>query len=267
MLKSNQLDNKLVLIKANQLEQLTRCTEAVLSAGGKPILVGSDINNLSKIVERIEKKYSKRLFFSEINNNEKAILKVKTEIYKKFKKYPDILINDSDIEFEPMEMDDNFKIELDKEIIEGWNKIIYEELTLTLFLIKIFGYLMAESNGGIILNILSDIYLNPKVRIINNMRRINDVASVAITNGLSGLTKYIATYWNEKGVRSNSLTIGPNKGNSYQLTGETQLVDQIPIGRLANSDEIQSAILFLLSDASSYMTGFNLVINGGRTCW
>ena len=68
MLKSNQLDNKLVLIKANQLEQLTRCTEAVLSAGGKPILVGSDINNLSKIVERIEKKYSKKLFFSEINS-------------------------------------------------------------------------------------------------------------------------------------------------------------------------------------------------------
>ena len=152
-------------------------------------------------------------------------------------------------------------------MIKRWNSIIYKKLTSILLLTKIFGHKMAMAKGGVILNILSDIYLNPKINIFNPILRVNHTSLVAVTNGLYGFTKYIATYWNEKNIRSNSLTIGTYKENLFLKKDKDALVNQIPIGRLASNDEFKAAIIFLVSDASSYMTGSNLVVNGGRTCW
>jgi NAD(P)-dependent dehydrogenase (short-subunit alcohol dehydrogenase family) len=99
------------------------------------------------------------------------------------------------------------------------------------------------------------------------MNKIDYISLITLTNGLLGLSKYIATYWNEENVRSNSLTIGASQVNSFLEKDKDDLLNQIPIGRFANNDEYKDAIIFLASDASSYMTGTNLEINGGRTCW
>ena len=87
-----------------------------------------------------------------------------------------------------------------------------------------------------------------------------------IKHGLIGLTKYLATYWADKGVRCNALCPGG------VFTGQTEdfvqkLTELIPMGRMANIDEYKAAIIFLISDASSYMNGANLTVDGGRSVW
>ena len=195
MSEKYHLNNKLVLIKAEHLKQQIRCVEAVIEAGGNPILIGSNMKKLAEGSDKIDKKYSTNTFISLIDaTNEKDIIKLKQTIFSKFDTYPDILINDSVIAFEHQDLDEGRNMKLDKKMIKIWDRIIREELTTILLLTKIFGHQMAKTNGGVILNILSDMYLNPKGNITNKMRKINDIASITITNGLLGLTKYIATY-------------------------------------------------------------------------
>jgi NAD(P)-dependent dehydrogenase (short-subunit alcohol dehydrogenase family) len=84
--------------------------------------------------------------------------------------------------------------------------------------------------------------------------------------GLLGLTRYLATYWADKGVRVNALS----PGGVYNRQDEAfvqRLTNLIPLQRMADQDEYKAAIVFLVSDASAYMTGANLIVNGGRTCW
>lgn len=85
-------------------------------------------------------------------------------------------------------------------------------------------------------------------------------------HGVIGLTKYLATYWAGKGVRVNALCPGGVYNNQPEEFVQ-KLTNLIPMGRMAKKDEYKAAILFLICDASSYMTGSTLIIDGGRTCW
>lgn len=87
-----------------------------------------------------------------------------------------------------------------------------------------------------------------------------------VKHGIIGLTKYLATYWADHNIRVNSLC--PGGVYNHQPDSFVQRLSQlIPLGRMAQPDELTTALIFLLSDASSYITGSSLVIDGGRTCW
>jgi len=81
---------------------------------------------------------------------------------------------------------------------------------------------------------------------------------------LIGLTRYLATYWAEQGVRSNALSSG-GVFNGQNDVFVQKLTSLIPLGRMANHDEYRSAVKFLCSDASEYMNGQNIVMDGGRS--
>ena len=87
-----------------------------------------------------------------------------------------------------------------------------------------------------------------------------------VKTGLIGLTRYLATYWADCGVRVNAISPG-GVFNGQPEGFVARLSQLIPMGRMAEVDEYQGAIVFLCFDASSYMTGANLNIDGGRTCW
>ncbi|MDP6574943.1 MAG: SDR family oxidoreductase [Candidatus Peribacteraceae bacterium] len=132
---------------------------------------------------------------------------------------------------------------------------------------------MSKNGGGAVVNISSDLgIIAPDQRIYKEEGLADDCQSVkpvtysVIKHGLIGLTKYTATYWADKGVRCNA--IAPGGVYNDQPDGFVNKLKQlIPLGRMANEDEYKGSIQFLLSSASSYMTGTVLVVDGGRSCW
>lgn len=118
---------------------------------------------------------------------------------------------------------------------------------------------------GIILNISSDLgVIAPDQRIYNNGKK--PITYSVSKFGLVGMTKYLATYYADKNIRVNSISPGGVYTNQPKEFVD-RLTNLIPMARMANRDEYKGAIVFLCSDASSYMTGENIVMNGGRAAW
>jgi len=126
---------------------------------------------------------------------------------------------------------------------------------------------------ALFINIFSDLSMIAPVQRLyekpglpKNQQSFKPVTYSLIKHGLIGLTKYLATYWGGNGLRVNSISPG-----GIYINQNTKFVKKlsnlIPLGRMANENEYKSAIIFLISDASSYMTGANLVIDGGKSVW
>lgn len=157
--------------------------------------------------------------------------------------------------------------------VEAWNLELAVGLTGAMLCCQVFGAPMAARGSGVIVNIASDLAVfAPDHRIYTPSRRMEDVTSFkpvsySVTKtALLGLTRYLATYWAHRGVRCNALAPGG------VFTGQPDtlvegLQDRIPMRRMARADEYHGALVFLLSDASTYMTGQTLVMDGGRSVW
>lgn len=157
--------------------------------------------------------------------------------------------------------------------LDVWHRDIAVGLTGAFLCSQAIGRHMAATGGGVILNIASDLGLiSPDQRIYRqpgvdpSRQPVKPVTYSVIKHGLVGLTKYLATYWAEEGVRANAISPG-GMYTDQSLEFVAKLTQLIPLGRMARKDEYKAAVLFLISDASSYMTGANLSIDGGRTTW
>jgi len=150
--------------------------------------------------------------------------------------------------------------------LDQWNKSISVNLTGAFLCSQVFTNKMIKNEtGGVVLNIASDLgVIAPDQRIYEN--DVKPVDYCVAKHGIIGLTKYLATYFADKGIRVNSLSpagVYTNQSSDFVK----KLSRLIPMGRMSTPDEYKGAIIFLCSDASSYMTGTNLIIDGGRTTW
>jgi NAD(P)-dependent dehydrogenase (short-subunit alcohol dehydrogenase family) len=158
--------------------------------------------------------------------------------------------------------------------VAQWQTEIAVGLTGAMLCAQVFGAPMAERGRGVILNIASDLgVIAPDQRIYrqpgisrDEEQPVKPVTYSVIKHGLIGLTRYLATYWADRGVRVNAISPGGVFNNQDPAFVE-RLTRLIPMGRMAKVDEYRSAVQFLCSDASSYMTGQNLVMDGGRSVW
>lgn len=155
--------------------------------------------------------------------------------------------------------------------LEQWNFQLNVGLTGAFLCSQAFGTDMARRGAGVILNIASDLsVIAPDQRLYrkdglpDDLQPVKPVTYSVIKTALIGLTRYLAAYWAERGVRVNALSPGGvYAGQPAEFV--TKLSELIPLGRMAEANEYQAAVQFLCSDASKYMTGQNLVIDGGRS--
>ncbi len=158
--------------------------------------------------------------------------------------------------------------------IDQWDLQVAVGLTGAFLCSQKFGAAMAaDGKGGVILNIASDLAviapdqrLYRKADLPDEVQPVKPVTYSVIKAGLVGLTRYLATYWADSGVRANALSPG-GVFNGQNDEFVQRLNALIPLGRMARRDEYRSAVQFLCSDASSYMNGQNIVVDGGRSVW
>lgn len=156
--------------------------------------------------------------------------------------------------------------------LEDWNEAMNVNTTGAMLACQVFGTAMAERGSGSIITTLS-IYgiVGPDQRIYAGAmyegRAINSPAVYSASKAaLLGLTKYLAAYWGHRGVRVNAITPGGVfSGQNEEFVSRYSA--RVPLGRMAKGHEMSGAIVYLASDESSYVTGHNLVVDGGLTAW
>ncbi len=154
----------------------------------------------------------------------------------------------------------------------SWDKVMEVNTKGVFLCCQVVGGAMADAGRGSIVNI-SSIYglLSPnqntyEYRRASGQQFYKPVAYSVSKSALFNLTRYLATYWAGKGVRVNTLTFAGVFNNQPEEFLKAYL-PHVPLGRMAREDEYNGAILFLVSEASSYMTGSNMIIDGGWTAW
>jgi NAD(P)-dependent dehydrogenase (short-subunit alcohol dehydrogenase family) len=157
--------------------------------------------------------------------------------------------------------------------IDQWNADLAVGLTGPFLCAKIVGAALARQKHGVIVNISSEYgVIAPDQRLYwqnglpPEQQPVKPVTYTVVKAGLHGLTIYLATYWAEAGVRVNTITLGGVESGQPPefLQRATQ---RIPMGRMARPYDFQGALVYLCSDAAAFVTGANLVVDGGKTIW
>lgn len=249
--------------------------EAVLAGEGIPVLIDISDQALKKAQEEIGKYYSKatvECFKADITK-ENELIKIREELLEKYG-HIDILINNAANNPKMEEKSANLgNIRFDNFPMDIWMGDIAVGLTGAFLCSKVFGKAMEDQQGGVILNISSDLgIIAPDQRIYRKDgireedQTIKPVTYSVIKHGLLGLTKYLATYWAGRNIRVNAICpAGVENGQNEEFM--KKLTNLVPMGRMANVEEYQCTILYMISEASSYMTGSTVIVDGGRTCW
>lgn len=187
---------------------------------------------------------------------------------------PDVLVNCAGIDTQPSappEVSGPFE----KFPEEVFREVVDVNLVGTFLMTQAVGARMVEAGkGGSIINVgsiygmvspIQDIYAYKEEQ--TGVPFIKPVAYSAAKSGVYNLTRYCATYWGKKGIRVNTLTPAGVWRDTQDETFIKNFTSRMPMGRMSQEDEYNGAIIFLASKASSFMTGANLVIDGGWTAW
>lgn len=253
-----------VAIVTGALGQLGRQFAGALAAGGARVVA------LDRRIPEGLASNDQTLYLEGDVTNRASLEKALDAIIARFGP-PDILINNAGLDSPPgAPASETGPFENYPE--ESWDMVLDVNLKGVFLCCQVFGGAMAKAGRGSIVNI-SSIYgvVSPDQRIYEFRRAegaefFKPVAYSASKSGILNLTRYLATYWAAKGVRVNTLTFAGvfNNQDPRFLKGYCA---KVPLGRMASPDEYNGAILFLSSKASSYMTGANMVLDGGFTAW
>ena len=150
---------------------------------------------------------------------------------------------------------------------ENWDAVVETNLKGTFLTCQIIGGYMAENGHGSIINMPSTYsVVAPNHNLYKGTSLGTPAVYSASKGGVMALSQYLATYWANKGVRVNQIT-PHGVWNNHEDQFEKNFSEMSPLQRMSYNHEVAGAAVYLLSDASSYVTGHNMVVDGGWTTW
>ena len=246
--------------------------EAIIEHGGTVVLTDYNEDKVTQKANFLNEKYgdgSAIPFYMDVTKKD-TIVAVAEQLDK-----VDILINNAakDPKVEDSKgMSPSSRFETMTQ--EYWEEGISATLHGTFFCSQVFANKMLENGGGVIINIASCLAnIAPDQRIYRqdgleeDMQNVKPITYVASKWAVVGMTKYLATYFADRGIRVNCLSPTGVWNERIPEHMVQRIANLNPMNRMAHIDEYKGAIVFLASDASSYMTGTNLIVDGGKTTW
>ena len=237
--------------------------DGLSQSGANVVLADINYQGCKKLEHKIREKYDVDPLSVKLDlTQSKSINNLVSKITKKYSNI-DVLINNAAYQGTPKIRTAGFE----NLTLETWNQAISVNLTGIFLLSQQIGKIMKNQKFGNIINISSIYGIVGADQRIYGKSGLNSAVFYAATKGaVLNLTRYLASFWNRTGIRVNTFSPGgvENKQDKNFIKNYSK---KTMIGRMARNDEYVGALIFLASDASSYMTGSNLIIDGGWTAW
>ena len=269
-----RLNDKVIVVTGASGLLGEKHAEAIACYGGTPVLIDLSEDKINKTVEQLNKKYNVNSMGYVVDvTDEEAVKKNVSEVIQKYGKI-DGLINNA-ANNPKVEDSENINFSRLENFPENvWNDDLDVGLKGAFLCAKYYGYEISKNpKGGSILNISSDLGLiapDQDLYLVEGLppekQAVKPVTYSVVKTGIIGLTRYLATYWSKNNVRSNAICPG-GVDNNQNEEFISKVSEKIPLGRLANVNEYQGTVVWILSDASSYLNGAIIPIDGGRTAW
>jgi len=251
-----------------------RHAEAVAAYGGTPVLLDLSQVAVDELSKKLNDKFNTNAVgFAVDITDESRVESVANDVVSQLGKIDGLVNNAANNPKVENLSETNFS-RLESFPLDVWNQDIAVGLTGSYLCSKYFGFQISKNkNGGSIVNIASDLgliapdqRLYAKKELAAHLQPVKPVTYSVIKAGLIGLTRYLSTYWVEQNVRCNAICPGGiENGQSSDFLNEVSL--RIPMDRLAKPNEYQGTLVWMLSDASSYLNGAIIPVDGGRTAW
>ena len=259
-----RLDNQIIIVTGATGLLGRKHAEAIACYGGTPILLDLSQDIIDDFSNELNAKYNTNAIGFAIDiTNEQAIANNAKLLIGKFGKIDGLVNNAANNPKVEEGSDKNFS-RLENFPLNIWNDDIAVGLTGAFLCSKHYGEKISQNpDGGSIVNISSDLgliapdqRLYKKDGISENLQNVKPVTYSIVKTGIIGLTRYLATYWADEGVRCNAMCPGGvENGQPEEFLKDVNT--RIPMSRMASSNEYQGTLLWMLSDASSYLNGAN----------
>ena len=257
----------------------TQYVNTVLSSGGIPVILDINEEKINQIRAQLNKKYPDTKYLSikcDITDID-AVREAREHVLSKYQRIDALINNDNNnanfSEYKIGQGNSQWS-RFEGFPIEVWHQDIAVGLTGAFICSQVFGQSIALTGHGVILNISSDLsVIGPDQRLYklpglkDDEQPVKSVSYSVVKSGLLGLTRYLATYWRGSGMRANTISLGGVYTSDLDTEFVARIRNLIPLDRMATLGEYNAAILFMISDASQYINGQNIVIDGGRTIW
>ena len=235
--------------------------QAAAQFGAHIICADIPLAKPGELAHELEKKHGRKMLGVELNVAvKKEVIALKEQVLSAFGKIDGLVCghqNKSHLKFEPFE----------DVTEENWDTVVEINLRGTFLLCQVIGSYMAEQGAGSVINIPSTYsVVAPNQNLYKGTSLGCPAAYSASKGGIDALSRYLASYWAAKNVRVNMIT-PHGVWNNHEAQFEENFARFSPLQRLSYNHEVAPALIYLLSDASSYVTGHNMLVEGGWTVW